>query len=324
MKKRIVMNPEFHEQLEFNALNAGLKALERANRSKGNTSIFYCSLYSAIMGGKTAMCTHNELGIDASNGDPYIFRPDVLRENRNEKVYTEVKAVCTKTSQTMCSTDQLEVYCYYILKDMEHTRKAITGEYAFFRYKKSRKNKLADMSNRELANALATRTKSLLVAPLNLAFMVLLSSKRTSVDQSYSSHVNNMDDRGYWEVPGWIINGLHEDPRGYIHKLVNRSHRYQKKELDDLLLLDGLDFERYHVDSAYCGGHKIAPFMVTRFFNKHPVLFERRFKKEHLKILTDVLRIEDRFFENYENSSASEKSSSSEYGEKLDRGDLPF
>lgn len=313
-RRKVVLNPVFKEQLEFDDIKNALDGQQRADISKGNTGRFFCELYVGVFGGRAAKYSHADVGIDLENDDPENFRPDVIRDNKHEKVYTEVKSVSTKTSQPLCALNQLADYAYYIIKDSSAMKKPVYGEYAFFRYKQRRNVRLSKLGNNELASQLSERTKNLLVLPLNLAILAFLNSPVIKVDQTRNIHLSNLryagsEDKLFWQVPGRLLQGFHDDPLGGPRKLIEQTTLVDSKNdkgLVNLLALDQIDFERYDVDWVYCGSHKISRFLVTRFYNRHPHLFMETFRQEHKRILTEILKVKDFYSERHETPQDSD------------------
>lgn len=268
MAKNIIIKPKFDRK-------------KGVRTSKENTGAFYCYLYAKLFGGRV---------IEKKKGE--TFTPDIIKETDEEKGYTEVKSIGISTSQTMCEVKQFKNYFDCSITDMLNTNKTIISNYAFFRYiDKKSSGKTADMKTSELKDELCERTKSVLIAPLNLTALILLNSNRMNVKRSAPTTKGvKQNKRDYWRVPGQIIQGLHDCPSETIKALKNGCG-YSEYTMQYAFLLSHLNYERYWVDNAYCHKTKIHPLLVTRFFNKNPDLFEEKMKEEYARIEKCMMKI---------------------------------
>jgi hypothetical protein len=304
IRKRVVFHPRFKRQLEKHEIRSTYDGEIRKKTAKDNTAAYFVSLCASLFGGKIIGYSHEETGADTQNGDPINFRPDIVRENKNEKIYTEVKSISVKFSTIFCALSQLEEYAYYVLKDaLADRERLIEAEYAFCRYKQREKSpKLSMLTNDELTQELAERTKSLLVVPMNLAIALFLGCRKFEFNQSTS--MTREERKPYWGVLGELVRELHHEPHKFLATFGSKSG-FEREELYDLLLLDNLDFERYYVDGIRCREHRVSPFLVTRYFNSYPSKYKPRFqdvlRRHHERILVEHLGIRDRYQEAFDN-----------------------
>jgi hypothetical protein len=234
------------------------EARKRAKVGNTNISRFFVHLYSTLYGGKIKK---DPWGNGLSSHTPFVFSPDIVREETENTIYTEVKATATNTSMIQCSGKQISNNIYETLNDIEEGKQSRL-EYAFFKYGTRRLTKGVNLlSNSGLVNSLVNSKKELVVFPLNLFLYVCSFAAISERDQSSSQY--NVDNVTYFNTRGSTLT-----------RLLNQSDikdlnddRYTPEILKEFCL-DDLKSERSTtppVRLKYRTDFIIAPFPVTKW-----------------------------------------------------------
>lgn len=261
MKKRPrFLRPKLKRQLK------DTKSPEDANRkstiSKKNTSRFFTQLYAHLFGGEIL---EDPWGNGAFNGQRYSFNPDIIWQETERKVYTEVKSCSTNTSILHCRSSQVSANFTKSLEISEEEWPFDTIEHAFFKYGPSSLSVgLQKLSNRALVQKFKGSKKELCVIPINL--LLFLSSfsyldRRNQISSQYPGDIGE-----YFLVRGGTLTNLLKGTSDFEGLVGN----FPSLGLDSkLLALDQIEFERFEtpeVHGRYFRDFVVPSFPVARYF----------------------------------------------------------
>lgn len=98
-----------------------------------NTSIFYSYLYQSLFGGN--VCKPHKGDIEEIFFcTERNFHPDMIKTEKNQKTYTEIKTTTQRNFRPPCSYRQIENYAYHVLKELKQYKRVTSLDYAFFTY----------------------------------------------------------------------------------------------------------------------------------------------------------------------------------------------
>ncbi len=239
----------------------------RTNRSVKNIGEFFTHLYAGIFGGiVNPFCFHVSQG----------FLPDVSVVSDLKEVHTEVKGVSIKRGSPKLACFQFARCCGLLYKLAQSGFFNTEMNYAIFRYGKGHENaKLYRHNHQGLSKELSKGVKNLLVVPLNVLIPILLGSEFKMSNHSSSE---GRDEEPYWEPLGGLITQIHESPEA-VDRLFEKASQ-KGFSLDDLCAGDLERQEFTAPENVYCGRYKVLPFRITRYVNRHPEKWTRRFSDE--------------------------------------------
>ncbi len=263
-----------------------------------NTSHFYTPLYSSLFGGRTARPLESEV-LRLMDGSRRDFKPDVVKKDKHGVGYTEIKGISLKAGSPHCPQNQVANYAYRLLARIEKGDKKPFVDYSFFRYGNSQTNvHFEKLENGKLISTLCKGTRDLLIAPLNLAFLLFLNGRRDTMDQT--SNDSTWNERVYWKPFGKHLTMLHKEPGAKYDLLANIPPHIKRKfdggeeEIKELLALEELFVEKYvSPPKVYVDGVKLKPFNVAHYKNHDYSKWLESFSKNHEVILTKLLGIRD-------------------------------
>ncbi len=296
LEKRII-SPHLLRQLKIKKEEDVTK---RSIISRKNTSIFYSYLYKELFGGKIAKINALKK-YKLLNDQTIIFSPDIIKNTKQGREYTEIKVTSHRSASPLCATLQFSNYAYFLLKRIEKKDQNPNINYAIFRYGKRENSHLDALTNGRLIQRLSQSTRDLLILPLNLLILLLNTSFRDNKNQESSQFEGNRD---YWRPGGKDISSLHKDITSINHlleRLVIESHNETLREYLDL---DQIYAEKYMApNNLVCRNYgiyyDILPFTITYYKNKD-TKWLKNFEKYHPKILNDFLNVRNLYQEEKE------------------------
>lgn len=281
-----VSSPKFLRRVKVHGIWDAQK--RRIIRSM-NTSIFYSYLYKTLFGGEVCKPYKGE-SEEIFFCVERNFHPDIIKTQRKQKVFTEIKTTTRRSFRPPCSYRQIENYAFNVLRNLEQNKGTASLDYAFFTYGSSKRS-LDTLGNQRLEKFLAENTAGLLILPTNLLFLVLSSANKKVMDQISNK---GPDIALYFRPSGTVMSGLQKG-NGIIEEL---SSHQTVRDFTQLLLLDGLGYEQKESPRAlYSHSYQVAPFRITRYFNQNEQAWANSFKKNHEKLLTEMLHVRDLYSE---------------------------
>ncbi|MEK6818932.1 MAG: hypothetical protein AABY10_03270 [Nanoarchaeota archaeon] len=292
MGKERVISPRFRE-VPTGPVESRGDAAQRRFVAGGNTSHLYSHVYKSIFGGRVAQLDNGYTTVSMPWDETRYFRPDIVKDTKNGKKYTEIKAVSTRTSQPHCSIPQFEDYAFFLLYGLAIGDSSPSVDYALFRYGDRNLTGQHSLSNDSLASKLANETRDLVVLPSNLAMFLFLNMRQKIYNQSSSASTINQ--RAYWDVRSSDLNLLHNhSPLDAIEKIMAHSlnmtqtTRRNKNAMIDNLFLDRLSVERKKSPEISLGRkQRLKTFPITRYklSARDQKEWNDHFLREHERIL---------------------------------------
>ena len=239
----------------------------RTNHSVKNIGKFFTHLYAGIFGGEVNQVHFNALS---------RFYTDVSDVSDLKEVHTEVKGVSVKSGSPTLACFQFARCCGLLYKLAQSGFYNAEMNYAIFRYGKGHENaKLYRHNHQGLSKELSKGIKSLLVVPLNVLIPILLNTSFRTKNHGSSQ---GRDEEPYWEPHGGLINKIHESPEAV--DILFEDAEKAGFSLDNLCAGDLERQEFTAPENAYLGRYKVMPFRVTKYVNRHPEKWARRFFDE--------------------------------------------
>ncbi len=277
---------------------------KRKHISKLNTSRFFVELYHSLYGGVINKDGRNgNIDTILSNGNLRRFSPDIVSSLDGNTAFTEIKSNSIKRSSPFCSKNQIENYCYLLLRELEEGDLKPSVNYAFFRYGNSYTKHLHKLGNSSLVDELARGDKYLTIMPLNLLFFLLAFSNLEEKDQTTST--SNINYQKYLMPRGKILRTLHESENAiqeligeYLDQPTWDPKRRYIGNIEDFFL-DKLRADRSmspKINFKYHSEHKMDPFSITKYSlpGKSQAKWLSHFSRNH-RIILDNLGLEDIF-----------------------------
>ena len=290
--KRIV-SPLFLPLIE---IKSDSDAQKRTQLVKKNTSQFYSFVYAGIFGGRVTR-PHKFVLDELPDGSFFNFHPDVVRYDKNGTHYTEVKGISKRASQPHCSKTQVSNYAYKLLLRLNNGDKQPSVDYAFVNYGTSANMHLVKLETKGLVKRLSKETNSILVVPLNLAFLLLLNSRSEDKNQETSNCSGHAQ---HWRPKHSTICLLQDEGLNTIPALLNGiKNPYDRDRAEKYFALEGFHVESYmSPNNLYCREVKIQPFQITRYFSTDNRAWLKNLRAYHKEILESTLHIKDIYGEN--------------------------
>ncbi|MEK6886135.1 MAG: hypothetical protein AABX17_04170 [Nanoarchaeota archaeon] len=250
-----------------------------------NTSIFYSNLYQSLFGGDVCR-PHKGNAEEIFFCVERNFHPDMIKIEKEQKTYTEIKTTTKRNFRPPCPYRQVENYAFNVLRELEKYKRITSLDYAFFTYIPGERS-MDVLTNPKLEKHLAENTAGLLILPANLLFLVLSGANKKVMDQTSNK---GPDVALYFRPSGAVMSSLQQG-NGAVEKLASHS---SIEEFVPSLMLEGLAYEkRKSPISLYSHDNKVVPFPITRYFNTDEHAWAASFKKNHSALLTKMLRVRD-------------------------------
>lgn len=327
--RRISIHPHL-EDLSYQRTEGDFHS--RVNTSKGNTGSLYVHLYSALFGGEPAPRYKGRHDI-MPNGDLRNISPDIVRVTPQGVDHIEIKGGSYKDNRAFFGVEQIENYFYLLSRRiLVHGDRIPEIESGLFRYGQGESLYLFSYNTKKFVDKVSKNTTDLLIIPSNLLLFVALCSQVDTKNKATSKSQTKCVE--YHRTPSFLLTSLNssDDPIGDINSLAGEDYKKifsnhwvrfpdfitgtpspeRTRIMNDLLLLDRLKFERFSsedIAEVRCRHFKFKPFEITRLYmtQKDRKDWIETFKRNHHKILTELLGVRDLYFENYEAGDASEE-----------------
>ncbi|MDO8459894.1 MAG: hypothetical protein Q7S74_02190 [Nanoarchaeota archaeon] len=291
-----VIVPQYLPQIKAHCSD---DAGKRRFRSGENTSEFYTRVYQSLEGGSVSPLRGTNVD-RLTNGKVRCNKPDISYRKNRGRGYTEVKASSTRSAEFKCSLLQLRNYSFKLLDRIHAGDELPWVDYAFFRYGDRNVGDLQKLENGLLTATLASHTRDLLIAPLNLLYFIFINSPLIVLNQTSSNSTINY--RDYWNVKSGFLNNFHRTFFSSIEDLLKSKEAHfgalDKKDLG----LDKLESRQYESPIRYIKGNKeIKPFIITKYrmppkdYKKWLKHFSRNYERilEGIGITDDYFRVLD-------------------------------
>jgi hypothetical protein len=282
--RRAIITPQYLPQIESHSAE---DAARRSIISKTNTGEFFVRIYQSLEGGRVTPIKNRDIEY-LVNGERRQFRPDIVHRKVRGMGFTEVKVTSTRAAQEKCSATQLRNYGFKLFSRINAGDELPWVDYAFFRYGDRNVNGLLQLENGNLTEKLAEESRDLLIAPLPLAFFMLMNSPEIMHDQTSSSY--SVDFRSYWYVRSGMLNLFHKHGEGAIGTMLQggaRTGQFTPEQLS----LDKITARHYRSPDRYTPhGTLLNPFVITkmRMGEGDYKKWLKFFAKHHEELLEDL------------------------------------
>jgi hypothetical protein len=131
-----------------------------------------------------------------------------------------------------------------------------------------------------------------LIVPLNVLVPILLSHD-TKVPSNHDTSSSGRNTEFYWEPHGGLIRRIHEH-RDVVQELFEEAEDYGFTEED--FCVEGVEREEFDSrDDVFCGGYRVKPFPITRYFNENPREWLNVFSEETCYKIFEAFDISENF-----------------------------